>query len=403
MDSYRYVILGGGMVAGYAAKTFAERGLNKGELAIISSDNAPPYERPPLSKGYLAGHDAESSVFINDAQFYEAHGIRTLLDSPVTGLNTHDRRLKLRSGEEVGFENLLIATGSNVRTFNVEGFALNGIHYLRSLDDSRKIKHDAADRGVAVVIGGGFIGMEVASVLARRGMSVTMVFPDDRVWHSLFTPRMSNFFQGYYLERGVSFASNETVVRFEGTGRVTAVHTEAGSRLPAEMVVAGIGVTPATDMFENSGLQIDNGIVVDEFLETNVPGIYAAGDVANFPDLIFSRRRRLQHWDNAVEQGKHVARVFSGDRQPFSHVSYFFSDIFDLSYEYWGDATGATHAFTHGNVDDASFSTWWLKDGIVVAAFVMDRPNEERELATSLIEDHAELPKSLEVHPEPLS
>lgn len=403
MDSYRYVILGGGMVAGYAAKTFVEQGLARDELAIISSDDAHPYERPPLSKGYLAGHDAESSVFINDAQFYEAHGIHALLDSPVTGLNTHDRRLQLRSGEEVGFEHLVIATGSRVRTLNVEGFALNGIHYLRSLDDSRNIRHDAADRGVAVVIGGGFIGMEVASVLAARGMSVTMVFPGDRVWHSFFTPRMSRFFQDYYVERGVSFAPNETVVRFEGTGRVTALHTESGARIPAEMVVAGIGVTPAIGIFENSGIQIDNGIVVDEFLETSIPGIYAAGDVANFPDVIFGKRRRLEHWDNAVEQGKHVARALCGDRQPFKHVSYFFSDVFDLSYEYWGDASGATRAFTHGNVDDASFSTWWVKDGVVVAAFVMNRPDEERALAASLIEEHAELPKSLEVHAEPLT
>jgi NADPH-dependent 2,4-dienoyl-CoA reductase/sulfur reductase-like enzyme len=402
MDSYRYVILGGGMVAGYAAKTLVEKGLAKGDLAIISSDDALPYERPPLSKGYLAGRDAESSVFINDAGFYEANGIHTVLSAPVTEVRTHERMMRLRSGEDVGFEQLVIATGSQVRTLTVDGFALPGIHYLRSLDDSRKIKHDAGDRGMAVVIGAGFIGMEVASVLAARGISVTMVFPQDRVWSSFFTPAMSRFFQDYYIERGVSFAPNETVTRFEGTDRVIAAHTQSGARIPAEIVVAGIGVTPATGVLESSDLRIDNGVVVDEFLETNVPGIYAAGDIANFPDLIFGRRRRLQHWDNAVEQAKHVARTLAGDKQPYSHVSYFFSDVFDLSYEYWGDTSGATHAFTRGQTEDGNFSTWWTKDGIVVAAFVMNRPNEERELAPSLIADHAQLPNGFEVHPEPL-
>jgi 3-phenylpropionate/trans-cinnamate dioxygenase ferredoxin reductase component len=402
MDSYRYVFLGGGMVAGYAAKALVENGLGAGELAIISSDDALPYERPPLSKGYLAGREDEASVFISDATFYESNGIHTRLSAPVTAVDTHNRRLSLRSGEDIGFEQLVIATGSQVRTLSIEGFALPGIHYLRSLDDSRKIKGDVADRGVAVVIGGGFIGMEVASVLAADGLRVTMVFPQDRVWKSFFTPRMSRFFQDYYVERGVSFAPNESVVRLEGVDRVSAAHTKSGARLPAELVVAGIGVTPATSILESSGLELDNGVVVNEFLETAEPGIYAAGDVANFPDLIFGKRRRLEHWDNAVEHGKHIGRLLTGDRKPFRHVSYFFSDVFDLSYEYWGDSTGATSAFTKGNPDDASFSTWWMKDNAVVAAFVMSRPDEERNLAQSLIEAHAPLPADFDAHAEPL-
>jgi NADPH-dependent 2,4-dienoyl-CoA reductase/sulfur reductase-like enzyme len=385
MPRYGIVILGGGMVAGYAAKEYVERGGRPGHMAIVSSDSAPPYERPPLSKGFLAGKEEESSVFINDDTFYRDHGIELRLRTVVRSVDLQHRLLRPAEGEEIGFEKLLLATGAHVRTLDVPGAGLDGILYLRSLDDSKRIRAAAAAARQAVVVGSGFIGMEVASVLAQRGVETTLVFPGERVWQRLFTPETSAFFRRYYEERRVTLASGETVIAFEGDGHVAAAITRSGRRLPADLVVGGVGVMPATDIFRDTGLEVDNGIGVNEYLETGAPDVYAAGDVASYHDVIFEKRRRVEHWDNAVEQGKHAARLLAGERVPFVHVPYFFSDVFDLSYEFWGDTEGADRAVHRGDIDGGRFSVWWLKGGRLMAAFVMNRPDEERELAPAWI------------------
>jgi NADPH-dependent 2,4-dienoyl-CoA reductase/sulfur reductase-like enzyme len=252
-----------------------------------------------------------------------------------------------------------------------------------------------ATHAVPAVIGSGFIAMEVSSVLAGRGLSPVMVFPDDRVWKRLFTPGISRFFEHYFMERGVRFEPNETVVGFRGHQHVQHVLLKSGRELPCRAVVAGVGAVPVLDLARDAGLAVGNGVVVNEYLETSVPGVYAAGDIASYPDVIFNRPRRAEHWDNAVEHGKHLAHVLTGDRRPFRHVPYFFSDVFDLSYEYWGDSSGAASAVTIGAKDEASFSTWWLDgEGRVLAAFVLNRPDEEREAAVGLIEGHEALPEA---------
>jgi NADPH-dependent 2,4-dienoyl-CoA reductase/sulfur reductase-like enzyme len=391
MLTYSYVILGGGMVAGYAAKELVERGIGRGELAIISSDVVPPYERPPLSKGFLAGTEAEESVYINPRSFYDDHGIELSLTTVVTGIDRQRKRLRTHAGGQIEFEKLLIATGAQVRTLDLPGAGLPGIYYLRSLEDAKQIKLASRAAQNAVVIGAGFIGMEVASVLAQKGLHTTMAFPGERVWDRFFTPPISAFFQQYYEQRGVSFASGESVTSFEGDGRLTGVGFKSGKQLPADLVVAGVGVKPATAVLEGV-VSLSDGVVVNEFLESSVAGIYAAGDVANYRDVLFGKQRRVEHWDNAVEQGKHVARVMLGEREPFVHVPYFFSDVFDLSYEFWGDSEGAEEVVYRGDVVTRSFSAWWLQEGRVIAAFVMNRPDEERELAPRLIQERRPLP-----------
>ena len=260
-----------------------------------------------------------------------------------------------------------------------------------------------ATHALPVVIGSGFIAMEVASVLAGRGLSPVMVYPDDRVWKRLFTPGISRFFERYFVERGVRFEPHETVVAFEGHEHVERVRLKSGRDLRCGAAIAGVGAVPALDLAREAGLAVGNGVVVNEFLETSVPGVYAAGDIASYPDLIFNRPRRAEHWDNAVEHGKHIAHVLTGDRQPFRHVPYFFSDVFDLSYEYWGDSAGAASAVTIGSKDEATFSTWWLDaQGGVLAAFVLNRPDEEREAAVELIEHHRPLPEAWAVEAEDL-
>jgi 3-phenylpropionate/trans-cinnamate dioxygenase ferredoxin reductase subunit len=387
MNTYRGLILGGGMVAGYAARVFVEHGIEPDMLAIISADTILPYERPPLSKGFLAGTEDESSILINDAAFYRDHGISVRLTTRVSQIDLRAKRLTTDTGETIGFEKLLIATGAQPRRLNLPGATLDGVLYLRSVDDSRRIRESYQQAQHAVVLGSGFIGMEVSAVLQQQGVATTMVFPDPRVWQRFFTPEMSRFFQRYYEQRGVRILPNRQPVRFGGDDRLTDVVLDTGERLAADLVVAGIGVQPVTDLFKDSGLQIDNGIVVNEYLETNQPDVYAAGDVANYQDVLFGKRRRVEHWDNAMEQGRHAARVLLGEREPFVHVPYFFSDEFDLSWEFWGDTADADQAIHRGDLDNGQFSVWWLKGDRLVAAFVMNRPDEEREFAQTAIRE----------------
>ena len=386
MNSSKYLILGGGMVAGYAAKQLVEGGLKPGELTIVSADSSVPYERPPLSKSFLAGKDTEASVLINAGDFYQKHGIGIKLNCEADGVDPARKRVHLPSGQEIGFEKLIVATGARVRTLDIPGHDLAGVHYLRTLEDSKRIREKAASAKRAIVIGGGFIAMEVVSVLAQKGIETTMVLPDDRIWKRFFTAAMSRFFEDYYAARGVRFAKKTKVAELTGGGAVASAALQNGERIDCDMVVAGIGVRPVTEPLVKSGIEIADGVVVNEYLETNQPGIYGAGDVASYYDVLFEKQRRAEHWDNAVSQGQHCARALLGECTPFVHVPYFFSDIFDLSYEFWGDPSGAEEIVERGDLSSNSFSTWWVRQGKLVAAFTMNRPDEEREAAPRLIQ-----------------
>ena len=386
MNQSKIVILGGGMVAGYAAKQLVELGLPKGELAILSADHAVPYERPPLSKGFLAGKNTEDAIKISPDDFYKKQGIELRLQCAVSAVDVKRKRLVLKAREEFGFEKLVIATGARPRTLDIPGSKLQNIFCLRSLSDSKSIRQAAEKVKGALVIGGGFIGMEVAAVLAQKGIGVTMVSNDERVFKKLFSAEMSRFFETYYADQGVRLVKSMSVKEFRGDGSVSSAVLGDGQNIPCELVVAGIGVSPAVEVVANSGLDIENGIMVNEYLQTSHSDIFAAGDVANYQDVVFKKRRRVEHWDNAVSQGQYCAKVLMGEKAPFRHVPYFFSDVFDLSYEYWGDAAGADQVVHRGDVSSKNFSAWWLREQRVVAAFTMNRPDEEREVAPKWIE-----------------
>ena len=385
MKTSKYLILGGGMVAGYAAKQLVEAGLKPRELTIVSADSSIPYERPPLSKGFLAGKDTEASIFINTDDFYQAHDIEVRLNCVVSSVDSARKTVRLQSGEEIGFEKLVVATGAQVRTLDIPGHNLKEVYYLRTIEDSKRIRQKAEGAKRAVVIGGGFIAMEVASVLAQKEIETTMVVPGDRIWKRFFTAPMSLFFEDYFTARGVRFAKNNKVVKLNGAGTVESAGLQNGEIAPCDMVVAGIGVSPVTEPLSNSGIEVADGVVVNEYLETSQRDIYAAGDVASYYDVLFEKHRRAEHWDNAVAQGQHCARILSGERAPFIHVPYFFSDVFDLSYEFWGDSSGADEVVERGDLSSRNFSVWWLRQGKLAAAFIMNRPDEEREAAPRLI------------------
>ena len=385
MTSSKYLVLGGGMVAGYAAKELASRGLGSGELLIISADDALPYERPPLSKGFLSGKENEAGILINNPEWYRQQGIEVKLQTEIERVDLQKKQLRATSGETFEFEALLIAMGARARKLDCPGNDLPNVFSLRSLGDSQKIRASAESCKQAVVLGGGFIGMEVAAVLAQKNIETTLILREDRVWNRVFTAPMSEFFERYYVSRGIQLLKGESVARLEGKDRVSGAVLSSGRKIPCDLVVAGIGATPVGELFTNSGLTVENGVVVNEYLETKLPGIFAAGDVANYLDIIFDKRRRVEHWDNAVSQGQHWAGLVRGDRKPFSHIPYFFSDVFDLSYELWGDSEGSTQTVARGDLNSSSFSVWWLKQGRLVSAFAMNRPDEERQAAVEWV------------------
>jgi NADPH-dependent 2,4-dienoyl-CoA reductase/sulfur reductase-like enzyme len=390
MKNYKYVIIGGGLVAGYAAEEFVNYGLEPGELLILSAESTLPYERPPLSKEFLIGNKEENQLLINPPELYHENGIELWLNSVVGRVDISGKTL-FTSNSQVGFEKLLIATGSRPRRFDIPGSGLAGIHYLRRVEDAKRIQKVAKESDRAVVIGGSFIGMEVASVLSQKDVQVTMVFPEERVWEAFFNPGLSEYFENYYQDRGVVILPNTTISGFLGDhGELTHVVTGNDDELLADFVVAGIGVEPNTSIF-NQTLDVDDGILVDSYLRTAVPAVYAAGDVARYNDEIYNETRRFEHWDNAVQQGKVVARNMMGAQEPFVHVPYFFSDVFDLSYEFWGDNTEWDELVLRGEMSDDSFSVWWLKDSHLVAAFIMDRPEIERETAPKWIQERKTL------------
>jgi NADPH-dependent 2,4-dienoyl-CoA reductase/sulfur reductase-like enzyme len=397
MKSYPLVILGGGVVSGYAAKEFVAQSGKKGELAIVTAENALPYERPPLSKGFLAGEEAAIDIQISDNAFYRENGIAVHRKFLVEQVDFRRRRLRAPSGKVIGFDQLLIATGSTVRRLKVPGADKPEVLYLRQIKDSQAIQTQIKRGKRAVVIGSGFIGMEVASLLASKGVSTTMVFPDDRVWKRLFTPPVSTFFERQFAGHGVTFIKSDRVIALTQKNRECQVVLKSGKQVPADFVVAGIGVTPSVELFKRSALITSDGIEVNKYLETSVSGVWAAGDIANYPDQIFHRRMRVEHWDNAVEQGRVAMRNMMGHFQPFIHVPYFFSDVFDLSYEFWGDAKGHDQVVYRGNMKQKQLSVWWLKKQTLCAALIMNRPEEERAVAPRWILRRPRLdPKALQ-------
>lgn len=388
VKSYPYVILGGGVVAGYAARAFVENGLHSAELCILSAEPYLPYERPLLSKGFLPEPQNLPELFINPPAFYADYGVAVHLSAPVDKVDFDQKRLYLQD-EIIGYEKLLLATGARARHLPVPGAELAGIYYLRHLADAQHIHAAATTAKRAIVVGGGFLGMEASAALQRMGIATTLIFPEPHLCDRLFTTRMAAFFENYYRQWGVTVLRQEKVIGFvSDNGHVTHASLASGKDLATDLVVAGVGILPNMELFANTALWLDDGIVINRYLETNLPNIYAAGDVACYRDLLYNRLRRVDHWENAVTQGRLAAQVMVGRREAYLHVPYIFSRFFDLSYEFWGDTANAERVIYRGAVENGSFSVWWLSPaGRLLAAFVTDRPEEERRLAQEWIQN----------------
>ncbi len=387
-----YALVGGGLASGNCARWLREEGAD-GSILLIGREPDLPYNRPDCSKGYLRGEKQREDVLFRPPDWYGEQNVEALTRVSVTGMDAQARSLKLSNGDEIGFDKALLATGANVRRLNVPGCELEGIHYLRTFGNSDSIREDASGKRV-VLIGGSYIGSEVAASLTELGSSCSLVMMESVVLSRGFGEQAGRFFEDRLREHGIQIHPDDTLARFEGAdGRVQKVITEGGLELEADAVVIGAGVAPDVALARDAGLQIgeSGGVEVDSCLQTQVPGVFAAGDIADYESVIHGHRLRIEHWDVAFNHGKTAALNMLGRNQPHDVVPYFFSDLSDwASLEYVGPASNWDQEVVRGSIDDGEFSIWYLENGRVLAALSVGR-SDDLEAAQRLITSKADL------------
>jgi 3-phenylpropionate/trans-cinnamate dioxygenase ferredoxin reductase component len=361
-----FLIVGGGLAGAKAAETLREEGFD-GRVVLIGSERERPYERPPLSKDYLRGETSRDELYVHAESSYEEHGIELRVGETAIRLDAGRRQVELEGGEQLSFDRLLIATGAEPRKLNVPGAELDGVHYLRSADSSDAIRARLDQGGKVVVVGAGWIGSEVAASARQRGLEVTMIDPGSVPLERVMGPEVGGIYRDIHLEHGVELILGTGVEAFEGETRVERVRTAGGQTIDCDFVVVGIGVVPLTDLAASAGLTIDNGISVDQNLQTSAEGVYAAGDVAR-QDHPALGPLRVEHWANALHQGPAAARNMLGRDVPYDRVPYFFSDQYDVGMEYSGYASSWDKVVFRGDTVAREFIAFWLKDNRLLAA-----------------------------------
>jgi 3-phenylpropionate/trans-cinnamate dioxygenase ferredoxin reductase subunit len=364
-----FVIVGGGLAGAKAAETLRAEGFD-GSVVVVAGEEELPYERPPLSKGYLLGTADRESPRVQPPDWYEEQDVDLRTGVGVTRLDPVAHRLTLDTGEEFGYAKLLLATGSSARRLPVPGGDLDGVRYLRTLPDADRLLADFTGGGRRVVIvGAGWIGLEVAAAARHHGNDVTIVEPQPTPLHAVLGPEMGRVFARLHREHGVELFTDTIVREFRGAdGRVESVATDQHAGLAADVVVVGIGATPNIELAAAAGLEVDNGVVTDDALRTSAPDVFAAGDVASSFHPLYGHYVRVEHWANALHGGPAAARSMLGQEISYDRVPYFFTDQYDLGMEYSGLGGPGDTVVTRGNADDGAFIAFWMRDGRVAAA-----------------------------------
>jgi NADPH-dependent 2,4-dienoyl-CoA reductase/sulfur reductase-like enzyme len=392
MDRFDVAIVGGGLTSARAIKSFRESG-GEGSIALISRDSTLPYHRPPLSKKFLRGETDEEPL-VEDEAFYRDHGVEVMLETSVDRVDTRERVLDV-DGERLGYGKLVLATGAWPRRLSVPGADLEGVHTLRTVGNSKAIRDAAAAADQAVIVGAGFIGMEVAASLRQIGKEVALVHLGRWLFDQLGVEQLSDELAALYESKGVQLVLGNEIEAFHGNGRLERVTTKNGKEVEAQLAVVGIGVEPVTSFLEGSGIEVDNGIVVDQQFRTNVEDVYAAGDVANFFDPLFDRRRRIEHWSNANYQGTELGKVLAGSGGGYDVVSTFFTEIFGMTIRVFGDARRDAEIVAHGSLGDEDLYVMYGQDGETIGALSLGQTEEVEELLKQQIETHAPLRATL--------
>ncbi|KAL0344010.1 UNVERIFIED_CONTAM: Monodehydroascorbate reductase 4, peroxisomal [Sesamum angustifolium] len=412
--AFVYVIVGGGVAAGYAAHEFVKRGVSQGELCIVSEEPVAPYERPALSKGYLLPEaparlpSFHCCVGTNEERlapkWYKEHGIELILGTRVKSADVRRKTLLTATGETISYKYLIVATGA--RALKLEEFGVNGsdaanVCYLRDLADADRLVNvmQSCTGGNAVVIGGGYIGMECAASLVINKLNVTMVFPEAHCMARLFTPKIASCYEEFYQSKGVKFIKGTVLTSFDinADGKVTAVNLRDGNKLPVDMVVIGIGIRPNTSLFEGQLTMEKGGIKVNGKMQSSNSSVYAIGDVAAFPVKVVGETRRLEHVDSARKSARHAVAAIKEPEKTgeFDYLPFFYSRVFTLSWQFYGDNAGEVVHF--GDFSGNTFGAYWIHKGQLVGSFLEGGTKEQYEAiaqATRLkpkVEDLAEL------------
>ncbi|API61271.1 pyridine nucleotide-disulfide oxidoreductase (plasmid) [Tardibacter chloracetimidivorans] len=384
-ETFDYLLLGGGLASATAAETLRREGA-AGSICVLTAEDFPPYHRPRLSKQYLLGTSTEVDILVHPVDYYRQQNISLILGIDVTGIDPASRTVSASDGRTFAYGKLLIATGTLPRCLEVPGSTKDGVFYLRRKSDCDAVRDSAQPGRNAVILGASFLGMEIALSLIEMGLQVTMIDIGDRVLTHLESQAISAFFQDYAEGKGATILLGDTISEVVGDSRVTGIRTRDGRDIACDMVIVSMGVEPATHFLEGSGIQLENGFVsVDDRLRTNVEDVFAAGDVTRFYDPVFRCRRHIEHWDNAVRQGRLAARNMLGQRLIYDEVSYFYCEIGELGFDMLGVPEHADEWISRGDLKDQSYALFYMRDQVPRAAFMMGRPTGEIRVAEGLI------------------
>jgi len=374
-----YVIVGASLAGATAAVTLRQEGAD-GTITLIGAEKKPPYERPPLSKAYLRGETPFENALVRPPAFYAEEGIETIFGCRALRIDASGRVVELDDGRRVPFDRLLIATGGRNRRFSVAGADLDGIYSLRTVQDADRIRMETTAGRRVVVVGMGFIGSEVAASLRQKDLDVVAIEPSKTPLARVLGEDVGQCLADLHRAHGVRTVFEDTVVAFEGTSRVERVVTKGGRRLDCDFVVVGIGIDPVVDVLDGSGIHVDNGVLVDEYCQTNVSGIYAAGDVANHYHPLFKRRIRVEHWQNAIKQGTAAARNMLGRHVAYDEVHWFWSDQYDANLQYAGFHSAWEQLVVRGRLGSDGFLACYVNEGRIDAAVALNRAKDLRRV-----------------------
>jgi NADPH-dependent 2,4-dienoyl-CoA reductase/sulfur reductase-like enzyme len=365
----RYLIIGAGLAGASAVEGIRERD-PQGSIAMIGAEEGLPYDRPPLSKKLWLGKQELKDIFLHDQAFYDQKGVVLFLGRRAVALDVTGHTVADSQGESHRYEKLLLATGSAPRTLPVPGGDLAGLCYYRTIDDYRRTRREAVEGRSAVVIGGGFIGSEMAAALCANKVNVTMIFPMTHLCNQVFPEDLGLALEGVFRSRGIRILKGQKPATIERDGARFVVRTDGGQRVEADLAIAGVGAKPAVELAEGAGLANNDGVLVDERLRASHPDVYAAGDNARFPYRALGELMRLEHWDNALNQGRLAGRNMAGAGEPFTYMPYFFSDLFEFGYEAVGEVASRLETVADWQKPFETGVIYYRRDGKVRGAMM---------------------------------
>ena len=372
-----FVVLGAGLTGASAAIALRKYSVDA-RVTLIGEEDEAPYERPPLSKGYLRGELPFDKLLVRPAEFYAQQTIDTVFGTRASRIDGAERVVHLNDGRRVPFDRLLIATGVRNRRPRIPGIDLQGVYQLRTVRDATRLRAEMQRGRKAVVVGMGFIGCEVTAALRHHQVEVVSIDPGSTPLARVLGEAVGGTLASLHTSYGVHTVFNDTVEAFEGTDRIARVVTKAGLRIPCDFAVVGVGVEPVVDLLDGTGIRIDNGVAVDQYCATSVDGIYAAGDVANHFHPVFGRHIRVEHWQNAMRQGDNAARNMLGERIPYDDVPWFWSDQYDANIQYAGHHTSYDELVVRGQLEGGSYAVFYLNAGVIDAVVGLNNAKDVR-------------------------